>query len=121
MAPDAEKERQYEVSVPSELAAEISKRLNADGYSSVSELFVEAFRLLLRVESGGAHESARLDAALSMQVLGHSGERPPEGISEAEFRSRLKALDRREQLHDGVRLAPERVERILRGSESTED
>lgn len=108
------------ISVTPELAREISRRVDSGLYSSASELIREALRLLLRLERGTepSAEGRRLDEALRLHEEALSFPRGGgNGLSEDEHRARMAELSLERELHEGVRLAPERTERILRGPE----
>ena len=123
MAPQSDRRATtHSISLTPELASEVSQRVQSGLYTSASELVREALRLLLRTEKSLARspESHRLDEALQLHDEALALPRISSGISEQERRERIAELSLERELHPGVRLAPERTERILRGPEPEE-
>lgn len=116
------------ISVTPELASEVSSRVESGMYSSASEFVREAIRLLLRAERSRA-EASRADAVaearaqfrfesasrlqdqgLELQAVKLRAAHP--GLTPAQIRERLDELANAQETGPGLRLAPERLERL---------
>lgn len=101
--------------VTPELATEVAQRVDEGHDSSPSELFREALLLLIRNEGARSPVERRLDETLVLHAQALERPRAAMGISEMERRKRVAQLSLERELHPGIRLAPERMARILRG------
>lgn len=121
------------VSLTEELGKAVAARVRSGFYTSASELVREALRTLFRIEHAervgkmNVHEesppygAARFAAAMELFDVGvltqaaKLGEKTP-GPSQAEVQARLDALAVEQETGPGLRVAPERLEKLkLRG------
>lgn len=114
------------ISLPPELARVVSIRVQSGLYSSASELIREALRLMLKVEeaeqarltrtAADPDAPARPDAlrfATTMELfdLGMAL-REKKVRADEEAGERLRRLDEEQEAGPGLRIAPERLERL---------
>lgn len=110
------------ISLTPELSEAVSERVQSGLYTSASELIREALRLLLRTESdrqvsGNSNAASRLASAVELMELGlamraEKIRQAEPGLSEAEVQRRLDALSDELETGSGLRLSPERLEKL---------
>lgn len=127
--PEERRATTLSISLTPALADAVSERVRSGLYGSASELIREALRLLLRVEDAeragnGADErdptATRLSTAIGLMDLGaaiaaHKLHVRATDPAEEARRTRLDAAAEESETGPGLRLAPERLERLRRG------
>lgn len=127
MARVDEKRVGMNVSVTPELARFVQERVESGLYSSASEVVREALRLLHRRElerqaaaergemlsPAGERFASALELMESGNLIRAEGIRREEpGLSEDEVQERIRALEAEMETGEGLRLSPERLERL---------
>lgn len=122
------------ISITPELADVLSAHVESGLYKSASEVIREALRLLFKVEraqqaSAGTGDgplslaAARFESLLELSRMGQAIQveklrRAEPGLSEEQLQARLSALGDSMEAGEGLRIAPERLEKFkLRGQD----
>jgi antitoxin ParD1/3/4 len=106
------------ISLPPQLAAKVTERVDSGLYASASELVREALRHLLEMENRRAVQTPgdKLNAALELQDLGLAMtaqrlRRENPGLTEEELLAQVQALSA-DDIDVGLKPAPERLKRL---------
>lgn len=130
---DLQRATTVSISLTRELAEAVAARVRSGFYTSASELVREALRTLFRIEhaervskmkvneESPPYGAARFAAAMELFDVGVMAQakklrQETPGLSEAELQARLAALAEEQEAGPGLRIAPERLEKLrLRG------